>query len=679
MHFIGLRGMKAWVSLAQLGTTVIMSLLRGLLRMEHLGKNDNKLADRPEMVVGYELDWLAFELPKTTSTPTPEKESSAQRTQPGYYQQLLSLRRRLAELTGHVPRFDAPTEGSCEIWAHSYVNVRGKAKSVAAAICAAAEILIHKDQPRHDIFLSIPAFIIPNPSPGNSDIHLVLKAPDRSSVGGWTLDSSQIEAILGLAMWSLISAERVVQEQDSNFKTSLANNIHTWRIVSASYEEYFKLSIQRELNLWLGPNAVQCSHSTLRLDRNRSYSLYDYWSFPPFSMSSWQHVADRLPSPLGRNRRKCGWIPVSDTLRALPGETPTDFAGPEIHATDVKVNIGVSLVKSEGSLLDICAQELFTALVIGLKDGLQESGLRNDFEDTLGVTAEEDHVRLQIPVISTLAKAFEDAGLGTHPTSLLCIFPALKSHFLLGDPKVIFSALTKRGTAYRKTRDWSKAELLLNYLLSYIVDPTSSGADASLSDAEVVDHLAVRTFRAVGELYRWSLAKSPDNARVAFGKKGLDKMDEMRRRFSLETQQILQMMTTYRGVADDLDEPAKERDMELRLLDNMARLGSDKHPLVQAILDRDRRNVLFQLSFLKVGVFPLAELTWVKFHPLADALPLAARNDWEEVVSTLLEMGADPNGCDGERRTAVSYCKELGNEVCLEILVANGASNEDAT
>lgn len=31
MHFIGLRGMKAWVSLAQLGTTVVMSLLRGLL------------------------------------------------------------------------------------------------------------------------------------------------------------------------------------------------------------------------------------------------------------------------------------------------------------------------------------------------------------------------------------------------------------------------------------------------------------------------------------------------------------------------------------------------------------------------------------------------------------------------------------------------------------------------
>lgn len=59
MQFIGLRGMKGWVSLAQLGITVIMSLLRGLLRIKRLGRHDNKLRDMPDLVAGHELDWLA--------------------------------------------------------------------------------------------------------------------------------------------------------------------------------------------------------------------------------------------------------------------------------------------------------------------------------------------------------------------------------------------------------------------------------------------------------------------------------------------------------------------------------------------------------------------------------------------------------------------------------------------
>jgi hypothetical protein len=62
MQFIGLRGMKAWVSLAQLGIMLIMSVLRGCLRMQRLGRNDNMLLTAPDMVAGYELDWLSLEI-----------------------------------------------------------------------------------------------------------------------------------------------------------------------------------------------------------------------------------------------------------------------------------------------------------------------------------------------------------------------------------------------------------------------------------------------------------------------------------------------------------------------------------------------------------------------------------------------------------------------------------------
>jgi hypothetical protein len=61
-QFIGIRGLSAWVSLAQLIITIVMSLLRGLVRMQRRGKEDNELKSYDDRVHGHELDWLAFNL-----------------------------------------------------------------------------------------------------------------------------------------------------------------------------------------------------------------------------------------------------------------------------------------------------------------------------------------------------------------------------------------------------------------------------------------------------------------------------------------------------------------------------------------------------------------------------------------------------------------------------------------
>ncbi|KAJ6438354.1 ankyrin repeat domain-containing protein 28 [Purpureocillium lavendulum] len=49
LQFIGLRGMKAWVSIAQLGVTLLMAFLRSLLRMQRLGPKDNGFAHLPDL------------------------------------------------------------------------------------------------------------------------------------------------------------------------------------------------------------------------------------------------------------------------------------------------------------------------------------------------------------------------------------------------------------------------------------------------------------------------------------------------------------------------------------------------------------------------------------------------------------------------------------------------------
>lgn len=53
--------MHSLVSIMQLAAIVAMSLIRSMLRTQRLGRDENLLRDRPDEVVGFELDWLAMQ------------------------------------------------------------------------------------------------------------------------------------------------------------------------------------------------------------------------------------------------------------------------------------------------------------------------------------------------------------------------------------------------------------------------------------------------------------------------------------------------------------------------------------------------------------------------------------------------------------------------------------------
>jgi hypothetical protein len=81
MQFIGSRGMQAWIFLAQLVVTVLMSVLRGLLRTQRLASDDNELNLIPDMVAGLELDWFASRLDLRTGTERPQWHLTGQHEQ----------------------------------------------------------------------------------------------------------------------------------------------------------------------------------------------------------------------------------------------------------------------------------------------------------------------------------------------------------------------------------------------------------------------------------------------------------------------------------------------------------------------------------------------------------------------------------------------------------------------
>jgi hypothetical protein len=176
VQFIGIRGMKAWVSLAQLGVTIVMSILRGGLRTQRLDNDDNQLRSMPDMVAGHELDWLTYRLvshgdkarwhltgqhakaveayqsvhevlPQTSTnaaagcqTSTSQTDESSYRTStdsgatsydPEDY--ILNVRTRLANLTGlFPPRDDRSNDGLYQTWKDEQIRVRQKARQLSS-------------------------------------------------------------------------------------------------------------------------------------------------------------------------------------------------------------------------------------------------------------------------------------------------------------------------------------------------------------------------------------------------------------------------------------------------------------------------------------------------------------------------------------------------------------------
>ncbi|KAL2158708.1 hypothetical protein VTH06DRAFT_4190 [Thermothelomyces fergusii] len=693
MQFIGLRGMNAWVSLAQLAITVVMSLLRGFLRMQRMSRKGNKLADKPDTVAGHELDWLAFSIhwpdedgraafwhitgryedaveegqgpdDKTSSTDRSSHSSSLDSSmrngaatraktvepatsvvseddvsslagEPGSpvtCEDLFRIRVRLAHLTGHVS-FATLDDREYQRWKDEFVKVRAKAMKVSDAICRAAEALGRSWKPlsRRDMVLRIRAAASFGPGPGTGTgaarlseqlVCVPLKPPSQATQAGWTIDSARLEAILGLCLWSLVFNERHTDFDDSSGgEKPKAETIRTLRIISAGLGE--AADKQLEMDLWLGSNAIKLSETTLAVERRRSYGIGDLW-LPDGTPQDgrWAlsgHVRPCLPA--ARYLRFCGWNPVYESLAGS-----ADADGSAQQPDEVAKLVVVQACPANESRLDLCARELFASLAMSLTGALPVGD---------ATFAEDDgSIRLDNPTVTVLSKAFTEAGLGSHSDALLCVVPALGGRLRTPSEGQMLSALTDKASSYRRQSEWERAETLLRWACQRYL-PTYEEA-----------------LRTLGELYRWSLAQCfvNDDERYDFGCAGIDWMCDTYYDAYRDVGNIGGILDDYRAV--------KERVSRVRTENSQLPQAAEiRRQLAEAIEKGDRKETLYLLCFVTAADFQSAELK--------PALPIAASNDWSEVARSMLEMKADPNNKDGEGRTALSYCAELGYDIKL--------------
>ncbi|RYP68194.1 hypothetical protein DL771_006794 [Monosporascus sp. 5C6A] len=693
MQFIGIRGMRAWISLTQLGITVIMSFLRGMLRAQRLNKNDNALRDMPDLVARRELDWLTFELVKRSAgkrgsehepywqfngryrTAREQFDNSASQKAPGLgiqtisgetpgiaiqsplpegdveqaarfrsantgsqrdvlnCEDMLSIRTRLAHLTGHTS-MSSLSSGQYQAWKDDYVAVRKYAHKLSSAVCMAAKSLHTSRRPkRYELCIQVTGGLDRNgvsPEHGLIEVSIALWSPQNSQRSTWQIDSAMLESVLGLWVWSLLYNTQSLAYDDFGNQVSRAEEVKRARIVAA--DALHKPDSQPELNLWLGPvDDVQFNDGILTLPHNvDDDGLSGLWSCD-LQEERW-NLQTQTATGLHPGTRFCGWNLVYEAL-AFRTAGSAETSPVSSHADSRRADVQIQYVRTEQSLLDVCSQELFTALLMSL--------MRHTGASETTVVESGGHVRLKNPVVDSFAKAFTESNLGSHSDALLCIIPALGKHGRPSQDRLL-GALFKEAERYRKQSEWERAETLLRWACEYC-------------DEHSRDNFTMESLRAIGELYRWSLASycagdPMSDERRRFGVEGIEWMQK--RYVQTQTAGIRAILDDYQYVQEVIGTPPPEKGVAMK-------------EFMKAIHNRKRKHTLRWLCFLDArGFYP---------RDLNAALPLAVRNGWDEVVLACLELKADINGQDEEGRTALSHSAELGSERWTERFIGLGA------
>ncbi|KAM4056324.1 ankyrin repeats (3 copies) domain-containing protein [Hirsutella rhossiliensis] len=676
LQFIGLRGMKAWVSIAQLATTLFMGFLRGLLRMQRFGEGDNALAKMPDLVPGHELDWMAFEIalkapPVQQSPSTPrtyrrffdcfmsrlggfqrgkdgnsrlhKMSPPASRNAPCWHitgqhaaaqahsdkrsdsssRHLIFTRARLAHLTGHFT-FENLAEPEYQSWKDSLVRVRAKAKLLASAVGEAAKVMLQAwDRSKGKLPESISLRLKTSNGMGGvtfheQEVHVAMKLVASSH---WKVDSAQIEALLGLWMWSLLNDGRLTYADEAeNMHSSAERRVEFMQIISASLDRESperQTDAQDEMNLWLGPSGPTVSQSVLKMGGEEGCGYDDLW--------------------------------ISSLVQATP---------------------------RIGSLLDICATEVFSAL-------------------------------LENRAITGLARAFVDSGLGTRSDVLLSVVPAFRNQ-VHPNGHAMLAGLVTGVDAYRRNGEWDRAQLLMRWACRQ--NFTSCGG---------VSEVVVRT----GELYRWSLANGSNKEQKLFGLAGIGWMSGAFGTKALQPAFPLAVRNSWTEVAEailELKGSLDSQDDEGRTAASHcaeAGLGWALERLIQqgAFLDQaDRQgrtplhwaaqagNVSTVQTLILSGQVDCERQDSQGATPLWDALDrghisvveqlLAAGVDIEsrqkddhtpltwtahkgqlEMMKKLLEHGANVHQKSDRKRTAVHWAAAGGHTSCLQLLLEQGS------
>ncbi|KAF3931369.1 Ankyrin-2 [Dactylellina cionopaga] len=408
VQFVGLRSMHASVILVQIGATILMAIIRAMLRTQRL---DETFGHREKLdgVANYD-PYLQY----GTGQPRLSNDVSSP----------IETRQQLANITNSAK---GPSWNDLE--------VRTVAKQLAAVIEGVMEIIsVIRGTPISpgSVFKwPVTTKITPisnlnrttilsndevdsmhcqtesyNDTASCENTSLYIEKGDGVS---WKINLSQLEALVGLWALSVIIYDIRDEMEDIHIPNSRlisTENSNTTNI-------WYHVWIQRRLTSTFGRIPIPLIHMG-------SNSIVD------------KHLFGRL--------------------KPLPLDNLSVEAERVLH------------VETQNSTIQMCAQDMFMFFLHSALKDIPEIGGKTETRDNASKNSVT--MALQNSSVEGMADLFEVGGLGSREDAYMCIFPVLRG--LDKMPKVdgVFDAVVRKSIVYRNQERWSDAEDLLQWLYS---------------------------------------------------------------------------------------------------------------------------------------------------------------------------------------------------------------------
>ncbi|KAJ5372555.1 hypothetical protein N7517_004561 [Penicillium concentricum] len=213
-QFVGLRGLHASVILAQLGSTFLMAIIRTCLRTERMAPDDNKMKDDRDLMAHkqQELDCLAFHLEKVESfdlVPPPDLSANmpAEKFMP---HSKTSLGMRLIQRRAELAILTSDSNQSFSNVAWDGMPIRQMAHNLAKLIESTMDLITSWGVEFGETFKFRLAFECKGASPDSetqSSPQSCIELLRHGDNMRWKVRASEMEAILGLWIWSLCKSD----------------------------------------------------------------------------------------------------------------------------------------------------------------------------------------------------------------------------------------------------------------------------------------------------------------------------------------------------------------------------------------------------------------------------------------------------------------------------------------
>ncbi|EEP82856.1 predicted protein [Uncinocarpus reesii 1704] len=444
LQFVGLRGLHSFVSLFQLGITVVMAIVRAALRSRRLGEGKNELRDLNICLDGYELDWFAHMI---------ESGNNPQRSIEDTW-----------EVQPNVPQCSNDDPGKDKLQIEGFYGVQSDSVSLTTAWISELESDDLQDLGHPHVAARIMYYrarlsrladhTIPNLS---QDWH------------------AEVQECAGRLQNALENAAEVIFSGDIKLKSGWDDiSAIFWRVGVATENPdegvrpiHITLRQRAELDL------VAWVSSSLR----DKYSVWGYYD-PKCSASPGDAKHPPILSvPL--------YIQQSKTLNDAGTRTPN-------------CDTQVLYLPSIAALTEMCAQDIFTSFIsraAGIIETLLDfNALEDGGCEIIGLSDTIDSFRLSNGHVHALTKVFNDAELGSWEEGIMSVLPAFQAQSLLTIPETIKTRALELARQARQKEHFVKAEDLLRWIYLHTEDITSP----------ILEQVA----KELGELYRRALMNS---------------------------------------------------------------------------------------------------------------------------------------------------------------------------